>query len=285
LQLLDGEIGDEVKLSIWRESTGETEDFALVRARIPLDSVSHRVIGGDVGYVRINRFQQRTGEEFLEAVQSLEEQADYLNGVIIDLRNNPGGLLQASVEVVSTLIDGGLVVSTRGRYPAVNTEHLAQSGVRLAEMPIVVLINRGSASAAEIVAGALQDHERAVILGDISFGKGSVQNVIGIDEERAIKLTTARYYTPSGRSIQAQGIVPDILIDEGSVTWRPALTAVTEASLLRHLKNDQADSDEPELLGMVEGISDIEDVQLAHAVSLLKGTHIFYRGVGALMAN
>lgn len=202
LQLLDGEIGDEVKLSIWRESTGDTEDFALVRARIPLDSVSHRVIGGDVGYVRINRFQQRTGEEFLEAVQSLEEQADYLNGVIIDLRNNPGGLLQASVEVVSTLIDGGLVVSTRGRYPAFNTEHRAEPGERLAELPIVVLINRGSASAAEIVAGALQDHDRAVIVGDISFGKGSVQNVIGIDEERAIKLTTARYYTPSGRSIR-----------------------------------------------------------------------------------
>jgi carboxyl-terminal processing protease len=285
LQLLDGEIGDEVKLSIWRESTGDTEDFALVRARIPLDSVSHRVIGGDVGYVRINRFQQRTGEEFLEAVQSLEEQADYLNGVIIDLRNNPGGLLQASVEVVSTLIDGGLVVSTRGRYPAFNTEHRAEPGERLAELPIVVLINRGSASAAEIVAGALQDHDRAVIVGDISFGKGSVQNVIGIDEERAIKLTTARYYTPSGRSIQAQGIVPDIIIEEGSVTWRPALTAVTEASLLRHLENDQADSDEPELLGMVEGISDIEDVQLAHAVSLLKGTHILHRGAGALMSN
>lgn len=274
LQLLDGEIGDEVKLSIWRESTGETEDVVLVRARIPLDSVSHRVIGGDIGYVRINRFQQRTGGEFLEAVQSLEQQGDNLNGVIIDLRNNPGGLLQASVEVVSTLIDGGVVVSTRGRYPAFNTEQRAEPGERLAGVPIVVLINRGSASAAEIVAGALQDHERAVILGDISFGKGSVQNVMDIDEGRAIKLTTARYYTPSGRSIQAQGIVPDIIIEEGSVTWRPALSVVTEASLFRHLENEEPEAGEPELVGMVEGISDIEDVQLAHAVSLLKGTRI-----------
>lgn len=274
LKLLDGEIGDEVKLSIWRESTGETEDVVLVRARIPLDSVSHRVIGGDVGYIRISRFQQRTGGEFFDAVQALEAQSDHLNGVIIDLRNNPGGLLQASVEVASTLLDGGIVVSTRGRFAAFNTELHAEPGEYLAGMPIVVLINRGSASAAEIVAGALQDHERAVILGDISFGKGSVQNVIGIDEDRAIKLTTARYYTPSGRSIQAQGIIPDIIIEEGSVTWRPALSAVTEASLLRHLENDQAEPGEPELVGMVEGISDIDDVQLAHAVSLLKGTRI-----------
>lgn len=274
MELLDGDIGDEVKLSIWREATGETVDFVLEHARIPLNSVSSRVIGGDVGYIRIARFQQRTGSEFLEAVESLEEQQDNLSGVIIDLRNNPGGLLQASVEVVSTLIDSGVVVSTRGRYPAFNAELHAAPGEHLAGVPLVVLVNRGSASAAEIVAGALQDHERAVILGDISFGKGSVQNVINIDETRAIKLTTARYYTPEGRSIQAQGIVPDIIIEEGSVTWRPASTAVTEASLVRHLENEQEDSDEPELLGMVEGISDIEDVQLAHAVSLLKGTRI-----------
>lgn len=274
LELLDGDIGDEVKLSIWRELTGETVDMVLVRARIPLDSVSHRVIGGDVGYVRISRFQQRTGSEFLEAIEALEAQGDNLSGVIVDLRNNPGGLLQASVEVANVLLDGGLVVSTQGRYSVFNTELYAEPGEHLAGVPVVVLINRGSASAAEIVAGALQDHERAVLLGDISFGKGSVQNVISIDETRAIKLTTARYYTPSGRSIQAQGIVPDIIIEEGSVTWQPALSPVTEASLFRHLENDQSESDEPELLGMVEGISDIEDVQLAHAVSLLKGVRI-----------
>ena len=274
LELLDGETGDEVKLSIWREATGATLDVVLTQAVIPLNSVSSRVISGDIGYIRISRFQQRTGSEFLAAVQSFEEQRDILSGVVIDLRNNPGGLLQAAVEVVSALVDGGLVVTTRGRYAAFNTEQYAEPGQLLADMPFVVLINRGSASAAEIVAGALQDHDRAVIVGDISFGKGSVQNVVGIDETRAIKLTTARYYTPSGRSIQAQGIVPDIIIEEGSVTWRPALTVVTEASLMRHLENDQPAADEPELLGMVEGISDIDDVQLAHAISLLKGAQI-----------
>ncbi len=263
--------GTSVELSVFREGTEETFDLTLVHRQIALVSVTSRTIGGDVGYIRIGRFQQGTAEEFVQALEQFENPLAPVSGVILDLRNNPGGLLEAAVEVVSALVDGGVVVSTRGRLPIFNSVHYAAPGQQLTDMPVVVLINRGSASAAEIFAGALQDHQRAVLLGDISFGKGSVQNVVSIDETRSIKLTTARYYTPSERGIQAQGIAPDILVEEGTVAWRADTTAISEASLFRHLENDQAGSDTPELLGMVEGISDIEDVQLAHAVSLIKG--------------
>ena len=171
-------------------------------------------------------------------------------------------------------------MSTKGRLESSNQEFYATPGALGNQLPLVILINRGSASAAEIVAGALQDHERAIILGDTSFGKGSVQEILNVDENRAIKLTIALYYTPSGRSIQAQGIYPDIRVDRGSVEWNRDESALTEASLSGHLNNDTdtgSNSEGPELIGLRETLSDIEDVQLAHAVSLLQGNQLLNR--------
>lgn len=269
LSRLEGESGEKLSLRLDRLSEEQSIEVELVRERIALESVRSRVVAEDVGYLRIAQFQQNTSAEFEQDLTELLENNPLLTGLIIDLRNNPGGLLRSAVDIADIFLESGLIVSTQGRIESANQSFYATPGTQASDLPVVVLINRGSASAAEIVAGALQDHERALVLGDISFGKGSVQEVLSIDESRAIKLTIARYFTPSGRSIQAQGIYPDIRVDQGVVSWDREDNPLTEASLAGHLDNEETVG--PELLGLRETLSDIDDLQLAHAVSLLQG--------------
>lgn len=274
LDIIDGKPDTALKLLISREDTGKPFEISLTRAKISLESVYAKTLTHDIGYLRIRQFQRDTGPEFQKKLQSLLTEHSYLNGIVLDLRNNPGGILQAAIEVSDAFLSEGLVVSTKGRREESKMNFYASPETVAPIIPLVVLINQGSASASEIVAGALQDHKRAVIMGDISFGKGSVQNVVPIDDDRAIKLTTARYYTPSGRSIQAQGIFPDVSVLNGNIERKESSFKISEANLPRHLENDNSS---PELLGFRETLSDIDDLQLAQALAFLKGLAIYQK--------
>ena len=215
---LRGEPGTEVRLAVHRDN-GDL-DFAIHRAAIDVDSVRSRLLEPGYGYARITQFQTGTGAEFAKAIATLQAEHGPLRGLVLDLRNNPGGVLQASVDVADVFLSNtdGLIVSTRGRQRSADQRYLATGSDLMHGAPVVVLINKGSASASEIVAGALQDHRRALVLGSTSYGKGSVQAVLPLDHHRALKLTTALYYTPNGRSIQAKGIHPDVEVDADSTT-------------------------------------------------------------------
>jgi len=215
VQRLRGEPGTEVALEIRRDA--ERTTVTVERAVIALASVDARLLEPGFGYVRISQFQAGTAAAFEEALAGLERSSgeDGLHGVILDLRDNPGGVLQASVAVADALLERGMIVYTEGRLPSSRHTYRASAGDVLDAAPVVVLMNRGSASAAEIVAGALQDHGRATVMGSTSYGKGSVQSVMPVSGEQAIKLTTAYYFTPSGRSIHDAGIDPDVAHDRG----------------------------------------------------------------------
>ena len=210
IEHLRGEPGSPVSISVLRGEAQEALTFDLKRSTITLQSVTGRLLEPGFGYIRIAQFQNDTGRSFLDTLEKLQaESAATLAGIVLDLRNNPGGTLHASVEVVDHLLEQGLIVYTEGRLTSSHAKYKATGRDVLEGAPIVVLINRGSASASEIVAGALQDHGRAVLLGTTSYGKGSVQSVLPLDDTQAIKLTTAYYYTPKGRSIHKHGIEPD----------------------------------------------------------------------------
>jgi carboxyl-terminal processing protease len=209
---LRGKQGSEIILGIARPGQSERLEFTLVRELAPKSSVRSQMLEQGIGYIRIAVFQEETSEEFKSAIHQLQTESP-LQGLVLDLRNNPGGLMPISVEVADTLIDQGLLLYTEGRLPDANKQYYATYGDLTNGAPIAVLINGGSASASEIVAGALQDQERATIIGTQSFGKGSVQSVIPLGDGRAIKLTTAHYLTPNGRFIHGQGIEPDIIVD------------------------------------------------------------------------
>lgn len=214
IERLRGEPGSEVVLSIVRADQQQPLDVTLARAEIVVASVKSRLLEPGYGYIRISQFQSKTGEEFGRALDALEaENGSDLNGLVLDLRNNPGGVLQASVSVADAFLTDGLIVYTEGRLPSSHLKYRASGRDALHGKPIVVLINSGSASAAEIVAGALQDHQRAKLLGSRSYGKGSVQSVMPLSGHRALKLTTAYYYTPNGRTIHKSGIEPDVSFD------------------------------------------------------------------------
>jgi carboxyl-terminal processing protease len=216
VDLMRGEVDTEITLTILR-GDAEPFDVTLRRAVITIQSVRAR-LEGDIGYVRITSFSEKTDTELQAAISDLQEEAGgNLIGFILDLRNNPGGLLDQAIAVSDEFLDKGEIVSTRGRDDSNAQRYNAEAGDVLDGMPMIVLINGGSASASEIVAGALQDHQRAVVLGTESFGKGSVQTIIPLQGQGAIRLTTARYYTPSGRSIQALGIVPDIEVKQATI--------------------------------------------------------------------
>jgi carboxyl-terminal processing protease len=213
-----GEKGTPVTLSILRGESTKPLTFNLVRDTIKIKSLKSRLLEPGYGFIRISQFQERTGADFRQALQDLHSASGgSLKGLVLDLRYNPGGVLGPCIEVANCFIgddiNNTLIVSTKGRMPSSNHQFNATLGTKEPHYPIVVLINGGSASASEIVAGALQDHKRAIIMGKQSFGKGSVQSVFPMKGNAALKLTTARYYTPSGRSIQAKGIVPDILVE------------------------------------------------------------------------
>lgn len=289
VKLMRGKPGTVLTLTIMREGENAPIEIDVERDVIKVTSVKSRMIDNGYGYVRITQFQADTGSQFLKALDSLE--ADYgsdLDGLVIDLRNNPGGVLQAAVETADALLDEGLIVYTEGRIQSSRLRFSAKAGDVMAHTPIVVLINGGSASASEILAGALQDHERAVIMGTQSFGKGSVQTVIPLDETHAIKMTTARYYTPDGRSIQATGIKPDIEVRPAELTELDSQPFFTEADLSGHLESQDADEpaqEEPENGAVAASLAD-RDYQLRSALNLLKGLHILNRkGNGQMLTE
>lgn len=262
LGALRGEIGEPVTLRLRRPGAEESFTVTLTRALIDIPSVSHRWLVPGLAYLRVTQFQTHTGEDLRGALEALKgEQA--LAGLVLDLRNNPGGVLSSGVAVADAFLDGGLIVETRGRGAGANERYEAQRGDLTNGAPVVVLINEGTASASEIVAGALQDHGRGLLLGQRSFGKGSVQTLMPLSETRALKITTARYYTPAGRSIQAQGIVPD-LPGRGLGPSPERLEATREADLPGHLDAPSEDAS-----GGLPPFADEDDL-LVEAVRLLQ---------------
>lgn len=241
-----GEKGTKVNLSIMREGAEKPLEFTVTRDLIPIRSVRSYLLTPDIAYVRISNFQSKTAQDLAAALEKIEQQ-ETLRGLVLDLRNNPGGLLSQAIEVSDLFLESGVIVSTKGRDSSQDLHATAHKDKTERKYPIIVLVNGGSASAAEIVAGALQDHKRAVILGTKTFGKGSVQTIIPLSDGSGIRLTTAKYYTPNGRSIQASGISPDV---EMSFVPPPEVNKETgeiirEKDLKGHMENDQ-DRSEPE---------------------------------------
>ncbi len=272
-EMMRGPQGTDIELTIAREGENQPFTLTLTRDVIRTVSVRQRWLEPGYGYIRIAQFQRNTGDEVRKALEQLLAE-DEIKGVVLDLRNNPGGVLRASVDVADQFMDGGTVVYTEGRLDDSETRYNATSSDALNGAPIVVLINGGSASASEIVAGALQDHRRAVVMGMPSFGKGSVQTIMPLSEETAIKLTTALYFTPNGRSIQAQGIIPDIEVERAKVTAIDNLPRrVTEADLSGRLDNANGDDSQPSRRRAPNELL-TRDNQLYEALTLLKGIHI-----------
>lgn len=274
LNLLRGEPGTEVTLTVLRGNDDRPFEVVIERAIIEVRSVRTQLLEPGYGYLRISQFQDRTGEAVLDAVDELMTENDGpLKGLVMDLRNNPGGLLESAVAVADAFITSGVLVSTDGRVERAKDSFSATPSDVMEGAPLVVLVNAGSASASEIVAGALQDHRRAVVMGEPTFGKGSVQSIMPLRNATAIKLTTARYYTPNGRSIQAEGIVPDVRVDDLRVSEREAVARQTrESDLPRHLRGD-ADADS-ESQAPASALA-TQDYVLAEALNLLKGLNIF----------
>lgn len=242
--LMRGKPGTKIVLTIVRKGEQPME-ITLVRARIEMTSVKGRLLEEGYGLVRISQFQVHTGRDFRREVEKLRTEAKgQLRGLVLDLRNNPGGVLDGAVSVSDALLESGMIVSTRGRQTGTGQEFTATPGDVLTGVPLVVLVNGGSASASEIVAGALQDNRRALVVGTTTFGKGSVQSVLPLSASKGIKLTTARYYTPSGRSIQAEGIKPDIVVSPARVSVVEGGLSVREADLQGHLGNGK-EKDKP----------------------------------------
>jgi carboxyl-terminal processing protease len=281
--MMRGKPGSEIELTVVREDEGNPLKITIVRDVIKVASVKSRTLEPGYGYVRVSNFQARTTEDLLKAVADLKaENKAGLKGVVLDLRNNPGGVLNSAVGVSDAFLEEGLIVYTMGRDEDAKLEFKAGPDDVLDGAPLAVLVNSGSASASEIVAGALQDQRRAVIMGEKTFGKGSVQTIVPIDERTALKLTTARYYTPSGRSIQALGIEPDIELLRGKVAVDadPGVAPLKEADLMRHLD----DPDDPDAASDEASAEDLplaaEDYQLGEALNVLKGLSLF-RGTAA----
>ena len=276
VELMRGEPGTPITLEVRRKGEAELLSFTIERAEIKVASVRTEMLDGEIGYVRLTQFQENTGIELQEALRAWQNGSD-LNGLILDMRNNPGGVLQAAVVVVDTFISEGLIVYTEGRSHMSDVRYEARKDTLVPDIPIVVLINGGSASASEIVAGALQDHSRAVIVGTQSFGKGSVQTVLPVSETAAVKLTTARYFTPDGRSIQAQGIVPDIVVEQSEVTPSEQ-QYYKESDLPGHLENPDGEvTSKNSKESQKENKSDDlirRDFQLYEAHTLLRGVSI-----------
>ncbi len=279
VNLMRGPKNSPIKITVMRKGVDQPLDFALLRDIIKVQSVRTRLLEDDYFYIRIAQFQLDTGKDVAKKLREQLKKNPATKGIILDLRNNPGGVLQASVEVVDAFLDGGQVVYTQGRLDNSNIGYNAEAGDITNKLPLVVLINDGSASASEIVAGALQDHKRAVIMGTRSFGKGSVQSVIPISNDRAIKLTTALYYTPNGRSIQAQGIEPDVNVERVQITAIQQGLGTTEADLARHLGNSKGGEESTSKDRASKRLSSAEllkeDNQLHEALNLLKGLNIF----------
>jgi carboxyl-terminal processing protease len=309
VKMMRGKPDTSIKITILRKGEAKPLHFTLVRAIIKTQSIKSKLSEHGYGYIRITQFQEHSGEDLAKAVKALyKENKEPLKGLVLDLRNNPGGLITAAVAVGATFLPkDALVVYTEGRtedakmHLTANPVNYARNGDQgdflkdlppeIKSVPMVVIINGGSASASEIVSGALQDHKRAVIMGTQSFGKGSVQTVLPMNNGTAIKLTTARYFTPSGRSIQAKGIVPDIIVEDGTVNLADQGLNLREADLSNHLANpnespENANGTKPPVIKPdqkdIKPMSDKaplesgtkNDYQFVQAINLLKGIDI-----------
>ncbi|MEM6848713.1 MAG: S41 family peptidase [Pseudomonadota bacterium] len=274
VDLMRGRVGTDIVITVVREGADEPIDITITRDVISVRSVRWETMGDDIGYIRISAFNEKTSSGVRQAVDEITEEIvdDGLKGYVLDLRNNPGGLLDEAVSVSGAFLERGEVVSTRGREESETRRYSAKSGDLAEGKPIIVLINGGSASASEIVAGALQDHRRATVIGTQSFGKGSVQTIIPLGRNGAIRLTTARYYTPAGRAIQAKGIEPDLEVNQPlPVELQGRVEARGEASLRGHLTSE--DGEEEERMGSFAYVprEREDDVQLNYALDLLRG--------------
>lgn len=276
----------KVTLTILRKDFKEPRDFEITRAVIKIKSVKHNVYDDSIGYIRISAFQESTVDELRKALQQVSGKSGDLKGIVIDVRNNPGGLLDQAVKASDAFLKSGTIVSTKGRAKAIESKFVARDDGNEPTCPIVVLVNEGTASASEILSGALQDNGRAIVLGMPTFGKGSVQTVIPLEDGSALKLTTAKYYTPKGRSIQAEGIKPDIVVEpirqaEGPETAEAQM--LREKDLKGHIRGDREVEQKPaEGKGKEQDKgkdkTDLQrDNQLKSAVDILKSWEVFKR--------
>jgi carboxyl-terminal processing protease len=276
VSLMRGKIGDPINVTIVRKGESKPLVIHIVRGEITIESVHAKLIGDEILYIRVASFDQKVATDVTKEINKYKS---VTKGIILDLRNNPGGLLDQAVDLVDLFVDEGKIVSQKGRNKSDDKSYSASSSATLTKVPLVVLINGGSASASEIVSGALQDHKRGVLVGENTFGKGSVQVVLPITKEEAIKLTIARYYLPSGRTIQAVGVKPDIVVAPGEVKTHKNEFSIKEADLKKHLeeelekvdgkkeikkedKKDKKDIITPEMLN--------KDIQLKEAVDIIK---------------
>ena len=278
VDMMRGLVNTEITIKI---SRGEEEpfDIKIIRDRIKVQSVKARR-EGNAAYLRITSFNEKTQSGLLKNMKKLKEEiGENITGVILDLRNNPGGLLNQAVAVSDAFLDRGEIVSTRGRKQRGQQKFSATSGDISDGLPVVILINGGSASASEIVAGALQDHRRAIIMGTTSFGKGSVQTIIPVQRDSAMRLTTARYYTPSGNSIQAKGIVPDIIVNQAKIEELEQFSNRKESDLKGHLENPTEGNANLEKIKKEKSIAEVKDkkidYQLNRAIDLLEGISLY----------
>jgi carboxyl-terminal processing protease len=288
-RLLRGDKNTQVNLTIFRNDLEDPLDFSLTREIIKVKSVRHRTLENDFLYLRITNFQSNTGTDLQKIMNNYLNNNPQTKGIVLDLRNNPGGELGAAISVADSFLDGGLIVFTQGRLTNSNINYQAGLGDDTFGLPLVVLINDGSASASEIVAGALQDHRRAVLVGTRSFGKGSVQTVAAVNHNHALKLTTALYYTPLGRSIQAQGIDPDVVIEKAYLTRIEGINQSTEADFNNHLNNANKDTESNSASRREKRISNLqllkEDNQLQEALNLLKGLQVLMPRINSSTDN
>ncbi len=279
VKVMRGKPGTDIKLTIVREGMDKPLQITITRDIIKVKSVKYRMLEPEYGYLRISQFQSKTANNLVKAMDALKKENDGpLKGLILDLRNNPGGVLNGAVAVSDAFLEKGLIVYTEGRLPDSSLRFNATPDDVSDGAPIVVLVNQGSASASEIVAGALQDHKRALIIGAQTFGKGSVQTILPLSGGTALKLTTARYYTPSGRSIQAEGITPDIELESLKIaSIEKNIEPLSEADLTGHLENgnkkksgkDTEKQDKDDAVSLIR-----DDYQLYEALNMLKGMAI-----------
>ncbi len=281
VKLMRGDKGSKIKITVMRDDFEKPKEFTLTREIIKIHSVKSRTLEDGYGYVRLAQFQERSSVELEKALKQLTKENDNeLKGVILDLRNNPGGLLEQAVKVSDLFLTSGKIVYTDGREEENRMEFDARPDETEGDYPMVVLINGGSASASEIVAGALQDHKRAVIMGTQSFGKGSVQTIIPLSDDSGLRLTTARYYTPNGTSIQARGITPDIVVTQAEVEVKTGdeFGNFREKDLTNHFETPPPEvkpKDEPAAKKFALAVADRDDYQLMRALDLLKGLQVF----------
>jgi len=285
VQLMRGRKGTEITIDIYRDGFEEPKPFVIRRDVVKIQSVTGRLLEPGYGYVRIRAFQERTVDDLEDTLADMREENDGrdFDGLVLDMRDNPGGLLDQAVKVSNVWLDEGLVVYTQGRDPTQRQDFGAHGDGTESGYPIAVLVNGGTASASEIVAGALQDHHRALVIGRKTFGKGSVQTVYPLDRENGLRLTTALYYTPSGRSIQEVGITPDIVVRQSSGDEAVARRRVRERDLDGHFRHSEAEPDSEDATDADDlaatPVTDVEagDRQLARAVEVLKSWTYFER--------